>query len=176
MRVLHKRRSVNPVSLGSSFFLPFDCGSGVLEYIYHEGFLPSHALLRRAGSRYKEHVQNVRRFHTSLQQAEEKTEPADGLDSLSLSSHTSLFRALRKNLDELDEIQRYFSGKLTRPLTDLSAPCNTTEGLDIQRPFSRRVNPEEDHLQKKPIHQVSQFGSQSVGKLSPSGVAVPAAF
>ncbi|XP_026545121.1 C2 domain-containing protein 3 [Notechis scutatus] len=120
----------------------------------------SHA---RAGSRHTEHVLNVRRFHTSLQQAEEKTEPADGLDAPSLSSHTSLFRALRKNLDELDEIQRYFSGKLTRPLPDLNAPCSATEGLDIQTPFSRRVNLEEDHLQKKPI-QVSQVGSQSVDR------------
>ncbi|KAG8137109.1 hypothetical protein E2320_005662, partial [Naja naja] len=82
----------------------------------------------------------------------------------SLSSHTSLFRALRKNLDELDEIQRYFRAKLTRPLTDLSAPWNTTEGLDIQRPLSKGVNPEEDHLQKKPIHQTSQVGSQSVDR------------
>ncbi|XP_058041749.1 C2 domain-containing protein 3 isoform X2 [Ahaetulla prasina] len=121
----------------------------------------SHA---RAGSRYEEHVQNVRRFHTSLQQAEEKTaEQAEGLDSLSLSSHTSLFRALRKNLNELDEIQRYFSEKLTRPLTDLSAPCSTMGGLENQRPSSRRVDPEEDHLQKKPIPLVSKVSSQHVG-------------
>ncbi|XP_070800210.1 C2 domain-containing protein 3 [Pituophis catenifer annectens] len=116
----------------------------------------------RAGSRYKEHVQNVRRFHTSLQQAEEKTEQTEGLDSLSLSSHTSLFRALRKNLNELDEIQRYFSEKLTRPLTDLGAPCSTMDGLDNQRASSRRVDPEEDHLQKKPIHLLSQVSSQHV--------------
>ncbi|KAM6447769.1 C2 domain-containing protein 3 [Liasis olivaceus] len=114
----------------------------------------------RTESRYKEHVQNVRRFHTSLQQAEENAHQVGRIDSLSLSSHTSLFRALRKNLNELDEIQRYFSEKLTRPFTDSSAPCSTTDGLGIQRPASKGVDAEGDHLWKKPIHHISQI-SQS---------------
>ncbi|XP_063162068.1 C2 domain-containing protein 3 [Candoia aspera] len=114
----------------------------------------------RAGSRYQEHMQNVRRFHTSLQQAGENAHQAGRLGSL--SSPTSLFRALRKNLNELDEIQRYFSEKLTRPLTDLSSPCSTMDGLDIQRPASKGVDPAGDHLWKKPAHLPSQASSQSV--------------
>ncbi|XP_015670972.1 C2 domain-containing protein 3 [Protobothrops mucrosquamatus] len=114
------------------------------------------------GSRYKEHVQNVRRFHTSLQQAEENTDPLGRLDSLSGPSQTSLFRALRKNLNELDEIQRYFSEKLTRPFTDSNAPGSTMDGLDIQRAFSKGPDPEGDHLQRKPTHLISQVSSQSV--------------
>ncbi|XP_039202390.1 C2 domain-containing protein 3 isoform X1 [Crotalus tigris] len=116
----------------------------------------------RTGSRYKEHVQNVRRFHTSLQQAEENTDHFGRLDSLSGPSQTSLFRALRKNLNELDEIQRYFSEKLTRPFTDLNAPGSTMDGLDIPRAFSKELDPEGDHLQKKPTHLVSQVSSQNV--------------
>ncbi|XP_032076212.1 C2 domain-containing protein 3 [Thamnophis elegans] len=55
---------------------------------------PEASSYARAGSRYQEHVQNVRRFHRSLQQAEEEeTEQAETLGSL--SSNTSLFRALR---------------------------------------------------------------------------------
>ncbi|KAL7983137.1 hypothetical protein Chor_010479 [Crotalus horridus] len=117
---------------------------------------------KRTGSRYKEHVQNVRRFHTSLQQAEENTDHLGRLDSLSGPSQMSLFRALRKNLNELDEIQRYFSEKLTRPFTDLNAPGSTMDGLDIQRAFSKGPDPEGDHLQKKPTHLVSQVSSQNV--------------
>ncbi|KAM3837580.1 LOW QUALITY PROTEIN: C2 domain-containing protein 3 [Vipera latastei] len=116
----------------------------------------------RTGSRYKEHVQNVRWFHTSLQQAEENTDHLGRLDSPSGPSQTSVFRALRKNLNELDEIQRYFSEKLTRPFADLNAPCLTMDGLDIQRPFSKGPDPEGDHLEKKPTHLASQLSSQSV--------------
>ncbi|XP_013911353.1 PREDICTED: C2 domain-containing protein 3 [Thamnophis sirtalis] len=122
---------------------------------------PEASSYARAGSRYQEHVQNVRRFHRSLQQAEEeKTEQAETLGSL--SSNTSLFRALRKNLNELDEIQRYFNEKLTRPLTDLGAPRSARLGLDIQRPPSRRIDPEEDPRQQKPIHLLPQVNSQHV--------------
>uniref|UniRef100_A0A8C2T1H1 C2 domain containing 3 centriole elongation regulator n=1 Tax=Coturnix japonica TaxID=93934 RepID=A0A8C2T1H1_COTJA len=70
--------------------------------------------------RHEEHMQNVRRFHESLQQAEGNAQRAARMDSLSLSSRASLLTALRKNLSELDEVQRYFSQKLTRSLPDFS--------------------------------------------------------
>ena len=45
--------------------------------------------------RHEEHMQNVRRFHESLQQAEGNAHRAAKMDSLSLSSRASLLTALR---------------------------------------------------------------------------------
>ncbi|XP_061072728.1 C2 domain-containing protein 3 [Conger conger] len=63
--------------------------------------------------RLEEHVRNVRVFHQSLQNGERAPHSAAPAD-LPPSSST-LFSALRKNLSELDDIQRYFSRKLTTP-------------------------------------------------------------
>ncbi|XP_060682195.1 C2 domain-containing protein 3 [Hemiscyllium ocellatum] len=74
-------------------------------------------------SRHEEHMQNVRRFHQSLQQMEYSMHSAGYSEPLSQTSRTTLFSALRRNLSELDDIQRYFSEKLSTS------------------PFSRMINP-----------------------------------
>ncbi|XP_030633912.1 C2 domain-containing protein 3 [Chanos chanos] len=63
--------------------------------------------------RYDEHLDNVRLFHQSLQEGERDPRPGSTGDSRPSSS--ALFSALRKNLSELDDIQRYFSRKLSTP-------------------------------------------------------------
>ncbi|TRY89420.1 hypothetical protein DNTS_010822 [Danionella cerebrum] len=63
--------------------------------------------------RHDEHVDNIRIFHQSLHETEKASHT-----SLTGDSHPSssvLFSALRKNLSELDDIQRYFSRKLSTP-------------------------------------------------------------
>ncbi|XP_077197308.1 C2 domain-containing protein 3 isoform X2 [Paroedura picta] len=121
----------------------------------------------RAGSsdfslpRHEEHVQNIRRFHESLQQAEGNAHRAIRLESLSQSSRTSLLRALSKNLSELDEIQRYFSQKLTRPFPERGTPDRTMDGLSGRHPglASGAVDPEGQHLLEKSSHLVSQVSN-----------------
>ncbi|XP_062983377.1 C2 domain-containing protein 3 [Elgaria multicarinata webbii] len=111
--------------------------------------------------RHKEHVQNIRRFHESLQQVEGTTHQVGRLDSLSHSSRNSLLRTLRKNLSELDEIQRYFNQKLTRALPDVGAPHRERDELDAgnRNPASRGVDSEGHHLLEKSNHLVSQVSS-----------------
>ncbi|XP_041919143.1 C2 domain-containing protein 3 [Alosa sapidissima] len=71
----------------------------------------------RSSDRHEEHVDNVRQFHQSLQEGEQRgTAPQPGTAAGdSDPSRSVLFSALRKNLSELDDIQRYFSRKLTAP-------------------------------------------------------------
>ncbi|NWS66786.1 C2CD3 protein, partial [Crotophaga sulcirostris] len=114
--------------------------------------------------RHEEHMQNVRRFHESLQQAEENTHRAAKMDSLSLSSRASLLTALRKNLSELDEVQRYFSQKLTRSFPDFtygntSKPSHEEQETDHQGLMTREVNPNGCHLLEKSSQLVSQVSS-----------------
>ncbi|XP_067889467.1 C2 domain-containing protein 3 isoform X3 [Heterodontus francisci] len=74
-------------------------------------------------TRHEEHMENVRRFHQSLQQVENNMQSAGYSGSLSQNSRTSLFSALRRNLSELDDIQRYFSQKLsTSPFSHIINP------------------------------------------------------
>ncbi|XP_053162073.1 C2 domain-containing protein 3 isoform X3 [Hemicordylus capensis] len=110
--------------------------------------------------RHEEHVQNIRRFHESLQQAEGNMHRAGRLDSLSHFSRTSLLGALRKNLSELDEFQRYFSQKLSRPFPDLSAPNRNVEELSArhQSLACRAGDHEGRHLLEKSNNLVSQVG------------------
>ncbi|XP_053241025.1 C2 domain-containing protein 3 isoform X3 [Podarcis raffonei] len=123
--------------------------------------------LERTGSlgswtpRHEEHVKNIRRFHESLQQAESSTSQLGRLDSLSHSSRTSLLRTLRKNLSELDEIQRYFSQKLTKPHPDLGSPRRNTDdlGASHQSAASMVADSEGRHLLEKSSHLVSQVSS-----------------
>ncbi|XP_021781994.1 C2 domain-containing protein 3 isoform X5 [Papio anubis] len=76
---------------------------------------------RNQASRHEEHVQNIRRFHESLHLQGEALLPCDDkLTTSPLSSQTSILTSLRKNLSELDQIQRYFSQKLTKPFLPLS--------------------------------------------------------
>ncbi|XP_059672424.1 C2 domain-containing protein 3 [Gavia stellata] len=114
--------------------------------------------------RHEEHMQNVRRFHESLQQAEGNTHRVAKMDSLSLSSRASLLSALRKNLSELDEVQRYFSQKLTRSFPDFSygntsKPSHEERESDHQGLMSREADPNGCHLLEKSSQLVSQVSS-----------------
>uniref|UniRef100_H0WJ68 C2 domain-containing protein 3 n=1 Tax=Otolemur garnettii TaxID=30611 RepID=H0WJ68_OTOGA len=86
---------------------------------------------RSQASRHEEHVQNIRRFHESLQQGEALLPCGDKLTTSPLSSRTSILTSLRKNLSELDQIQQYFSQKLTKPFLPLS-PQTYTATLQCQ--------------------------------------------
>ncbi|NWT01405.1 C2CD3 protein, partial [Mionectes macconnelli] len=113
--------------------------------------------------RHEEHMQNVRRFHESLQQ-EGNMRRAARLDSASPSSRASLLTALRKNLNELDEVQRYFSQKLTRSFPDFSygntsKPNHEEQERDHQGSLSREVDPKGCHLLEKSSQLVSQVSS-----------------
>ncbi|XP_076832510.1 C2 domain-containing protein 3-like isoform X2 [Brachyhypopomus gauderio] len=75
--------------------------------------------------RLDEHVENIQHFHQAVQQGESSTLPPPTGDTQPSStlpppstvpSSTVLFKALRKNLSELDDIQRYFSRKLSTPV------------------------------------------------------------
>ncbi|NXA65660.1 C2CD3 protein, partial [Mohoua ochrocephala] len=111
--------------------------------------------------RHEEHMQNVRRFHESLQQAEGNTRRAARLDPASPSSRAALLTALRKNLSELDEVQRYFSQKLTRSFPDFSTskPSHEEWESDCQGSMSREVDPKGCHLLEKSSQLVSQVSS-----------------
>ncbi|XP_058685796.1 C2 domain-containing protein 3 isoform X4 [Poecile atricapillus] len=111
--------------------------------------------------RHEEHVQNVRRFHESLQQAEGNTRRTARLDSASPSSRAALLTALRKNLSELEKVQRYFSEKLTRSFPDfsISKPSHEEWERDHQGSETREVDPKGCHLLKKSSQLVSQVSS-----------------
>ncbi|NXK12342.1 C2CD3 protein, partial [Herpetotheres cachinnans] len=114
--------------------------------------------------RHEEHMQNVRRFHESLQQAEGNAHRAAKMDSLSLSSRASLLTALRKNLSELDEVQRYFSQKLTRSFPDFSygntsKPSPEERESDHRGLMGREVDPNGCRLLEKSSQLVSQVSS-----------------
>ncbi|XP_050188605.1 C2 domain-containing protein 3 [Myiozetetes cayanensis] len=114
--------------------------------------------------RHEEHMQNVRRFHESLQQ-EGNARRAARLDSASpASSRAGLLTALRKNLSELDEVQRYFSQKLTRSFPDFSygntsKPSHEEQERDNQGSVSRELDPKGCHLLEKSSQLVSQVSS-----------------
>uniref|UniRef100_A0A8C0BK06 C2 domain containing 3 centriole elongation regulator n=1 Tax=Buteo japonicus TaxID=224669 RepID=A0A8C0BK06_9AVES len=128
---------------------------------------PVSSRINRPGThtpRHEEHMQNVRRFHESLQQAEGNAHRAAKMDSLSLSSRASLLTALRKNLSELDEVQRYFSQKLTRSFPDFSygnasKPSREERESDHRGSMSREEDPNGCHLLEKSSQLVSQVSS-----------------
>ncbi|NXC49030.1 C2CD3 protein, partial [Penelope pileata] len=132
---------------------------------FREGPVPSRMSPPKAHTpRHEEHMQNVRRFHESLQQAEGNAQRAARMDSLSLSSRASLLTALRKNLSELDEVQRYFSQKLTGSFPDFSygntsKPRHEEQENDRQGSRNREVDPSERHLLRKSSQLVSQVSS-----------------
>ncbi|XP_066555458.1 C2 domain-containing protein 3 isoform X2 [Amia ocellicauda] len=76
-----------------------------------------------ACGRHEEHRDNVRRVHQSLQQGER-------LSWDTQASGSSLFTALRKNLSELDDIQRYFSQKLSTPTFPSLREHRSKSGLE----------------------------------------------
>ncbi|XP_059564436.1 C2 domain-containing protein 3 isoform X3 [Myotis daubentonii] len=99
---------------------------------------------RSQASRHEEHVQNIRRFHESLQQGEAVPPSDDKLTTPPWSSHTSILTSLRRNLSELDQIQRYFSQKLTKPLLPLSPQTQTI--LQCQQSHGDSCGPEASSL------------------------------
>ncbi|NXO86023.1 C2CD3 protein, partial [Sitta europaea] len=107
----------------------------------------------RRAPRHEEHARNVRRFHESLQQAAGA--------AAAPSSRAALLTALRKNLSELDEVQRYFSEKLTRSFPDFSTskPNHEEWESDHQGSLSREVDPKGSHLLDKSSQLVSQVSS-----------------
>ncbi|KAL4647791.1 C2 domain-containing protein 3 [Arapaima gigas] len=84
---------------------------------------------RSSVGHYEEHMFGVRMHHESLSEGQELSHGCTAGDNLPSSS--ALFSALRKNLSELDDIQRYFNHKLCAPMT-LSMPledqCSQLEG------------------------------------------------
>ncbi|XP_068274997.1 C2 domain-containing protein 3 isoform X2 [Nyctibius grandis] len=89
--------------------------------------------------RHEEHMQNVRRFHECLQQAEGNAHRAAKKDSLSLSSRASLLTALSY-------------GNTSKP------SCEEQES-DHRGLMSRDVDPNECHLLEKSSQLVSQVSS-----------------
>ncbi|XP_005867144.1 PREDICTED: C2 domain-containing protein 3 isoform X3 [Myotis brandtii] len=119
---------------------------------------------RSQASRHEEHVQNIRRFHESLQQGEAFSPSDDKLTTPPWSSHTSILTSLRRNLSELDQIQRYFSQKLTKPLLPLSPQtqtilqCQQSHG-DSCGPEASSLDPESQCILEKSNNLVLQVSS-----------------
>ncbi|NWW72184.1 C2CD3 protein, partial [Climacteris rufus] len=111
--------------------------------------------------RHEEHLQNVRRFHLGLQRAGGGARRAAGPGSSVPASRSALLTALRKNLSELDEVQRYFSQKLTRSFPDFSTSKRSHEEQesDHQGSRSREVDPKGCHLLEESSQLVSQVSS-----------------
>ncbi|KAG8431124.1 hypothetical protein GDO86_019385, partial [Hymenochirus boettgeri] len=127
--------------------------------------------------RHEEHVQNVRRFHESLQQAERNTHSAEHSDALSQSSRSSLLSALRKNLCELDDIQKYFNQKLYRSISSTETPGSPSEQVTRTQPPTSIEPGQEDSdaqaLLKKSSFLVSQVSNlitdlQGITKVVPA--------
>ncbi|XP_054432239.1 C2 domain-containing protein 3 [Pteronotus mesoamericanus] len=116
-------------------------------------------------SRHEEHVQNIRRFHESLQQGETVLPSDDKLTTSPLSSHTSILTSLRRNMSELDQIQRYFSQKLTKPLLTLSpqtqtiSQCHESPTRDHCGPGASSLDSESQCILEKSNNLVLQVSS-----------------
>ncbi|XP_060032824.1 C2 domain-containing protein 3 [Erinaceus europaeus] len=123
-------------------------------------------ITRSQASRHEEHVQNIRRFHESLQQGEAILPSDDKLTMSPSSSNTSILNSLRKNLSELDQIQRYFNQKLTKPLPPLSSPapgavlpCQESREEQLGPGASGGIGPESQGLLEKSNNLVLQVSS-----------------
>ncbi|XP_045433558.1 C2 domain-containing protein 3 isoform X2 [Pipistrellus kuhlii] len=125
---------------------------------------PGRSVSRSQASRHEEHVQNIRRFHESLQQGEAVSPSEDKLTTPPWSSHTSILTSLRRNLSELDQIQRYFSQKLTKPVLPLSpqtqtvTQCQQSHG-DHCGPEASSLDPESQCILEKSNNLVLQVSS-----------------
>ncbi|XP_074072953.1 C2 domain-containing protein 3 isoform X2 [Macrotis lagotis] len=119
--------------------------------------------LKSQASRHEEHMQNVRRFHESLQQAEEIIQSDGQVNSLAFSSHSLLLTSLRKNLNELDQIQRYFNQKLTKsyPQLNFSHPAQPPwESKDShQGTETKSMDLGSHYILEKSNHLVSQVST-----------------
>ncbi|XP_037696549.1 C2 domain-containing protein 3 isoform X2 [Choloepus didactylus] len=116
-------------------------------------------------SRHEEHVQNIRRFHESLHQGEAVLSSNDKLSTSPLSSNTSLLSSLRRNLSELDQIQHYFSQKLTKPFLPLSPQAHNAilqcqeSNRDHLGPEASGLEPESQCILEKSNNLVLQVSS-----------------
>ncbi|XP_018424277.1 PREDICTED: C2 domain-containing protein 3 [Nanorana parkeri] len=113
-----------------------------------------------------EHTETMRRFQETLHQAEQNTWSTEHRDVLSQSSRTSLQSALGKNLNELDDIQKYFNQKLYRSLPSTAPPGGTTEHSAEKKPHIPTSSEEDADtrlLLKKSSLLVSQVSNLITG-------------
>ncbi|KAI7800624.1 C2 domain-containing protein 3 isoform X2 [Triplophysa rosa] len=95
--------------------------------------------------RHDEHMDNVRLFHQTLHEGERTSNSSLAGDAHSSSS--AVFSALRKNLSELDDIQRYFSRKLTTPtFPKLSEMRGTSRQEDLRETDTTKLLLKSNHL------------------------------
>ncbi|KAL1774412.1 C2 domain-containing protein 3 [Sigmodon hispidus] len=119
----------------------------------------------QAAARHEEHVQNIRRFHESLQHGEAMLASDERLTTEPLSSHTSILTSLRKNLSELDEIQKYFTQKLSKPFLPFSSHGSPaiSKSQESQRdavdPRTSSQDPENQCILEKSSNLVLQVSS-----------------
>ncbi|XP_068122730.1 C2 domain-containing protein 3 [Hyperolius riggenbachi] len=109
----------------------------------------------------EEDTQAMRRIQESLHRAEQSTRSVEQLDILSQSSRTSLLSTLRKNLSELDDIQKYFNQKLYRSLSGTAPPGGTSVRYSEIKPHTATDYEETDAqlLLRKSNLLVSQVSS-----------------
>ncbi|XP_052569952.1 C2 domain-containing protein 3 isoform X2 [Peromyscus californicus insignis] len=122
-------------------------------------------VIRSQAARHEEHVQNIRRFHESLQHGEAVLASDEKVTTAPLSSHTSILTSLRKNLSELDEIQKYFTQKLSRPFLPFSSHSSPaiSKSQESQRdsvgPGTSSRDPENQCILEKSSNLVLQVSS-----------------
>ncbi|XP_051004997.1 C2 domain-containing protein 3 [Acomys russatus] len=121
--------------------------------------------VRSQAARHEEHVQNIRRFHESLQHGEAVSASEEKPTTVPSASHTSILTSLRKNLSELDDIQKYFSRKLGKPFLPFSShsspvPSQSQESQkDSVRPGTSSRDPESQCILEKSSNLVLQVSS-----------------
>ncbi|XP_038169557.1 C2 domain-containing protein 3 isoform X3 [Arvicola amphibius] len=115
--------------------------------------------IRSQAARHEEHVQNIRRFHESLQHGEAVSAGDEKLTTGPLSSHTSILTSLRKNLSELDEIQKYFTQKLNKPFPPFSSPSSPALSKSQESPGASSRDPENQCILEKSSNLVLQVSS-----------------
>ncbi|XP_076562374.1 C2 domain-containing protein 3-like, partial [Arvicanthis niloticus] len=121
--------------------------------------------IRSQAARHEEHVQNIRRFHESLQHGEAGLTSDEKLTTVPSSSHTSILTSLRRNLSELDEIQRYFNQKLSKPFLPFGSQSSpaVSQSQESQRdpvgPGTSRQDPESQSILEKSSNLVLQVSS-----------------
>ncbi|XP_048216543.1 C2 domain-containing protein 3 isoform X2 [Perognathus longimembris pacificus] len=120
---------------------------------------------RSQALRHEQHVQNIRRFHESLQQGEAILTRDDKQTTSPSSSHTSILTSLRKNLSELDQIQQYFNQKLSKLSRPVSPPTHpaTFHCLESHKehltPATSSLDPESQCILEKSSNLVLQVSS-----------------
>ncbi|XP_075956209.1 C2 domain-containing protein 3 [Anarhichas minor] len=105
--------------------------------------------------RHFEHMDNVRHYHQSLQeQTAAHSVCSSGAADINPSS-SFLFSALRKKLSELDNIQRYFSRKISTP----TFPSMSEQDCHAKREEQRDTETDTCQLLLKSNHLVGQVNN-----------------